>query len=593
MAGSGDRPGRPAEGEDLAAALAHHRAGRLDQSEALYRRVLAQRPGHADALHLLGLVTLSRGDWRQAIDLIGQALVAAPRFAQGHSNLGNALRAAGRLEEAAASHRRAIALQPGFAAAHSNLGVVLGELGQAAAALASCRRAVELEPDSAEAGTNLGNLLFAGQAFPEAAECFRRAVERAPGLAAARRGLAASLRAIGRIDEAIGEYRALIAANAEDAGLSNDLGRCYLALGRFDEAVAAFRRALKIDPDCADAYRNLANCRSLAADGPETAAIAALAARADLSAEARAAAGFALGKALDNAGRYDAAFAAYADANRRYRDERAAQGDLFDATDLTRTIDRLIGGFTPEFFGERRSWGNPTALPVFVIGLPRSGTSLVEQIAASHRHVFGAGELKTIGTAAVELGPIDRPWTEAAVRLIAAAQLARLTALGGDARRVVDKLPDNIFQLGVIATLFPNARLIFCRRDPRDIGLSCYFQKFAAGALTFSYDLADCGRRIRETERLAAHWRRVLPLPWIEIEYERLIAEPETESRRLIDFLGLDWDPACLDFHLTERVIQTASAWQVRQALYGRSVGRWRHYQRHLGPLLAALDLKE
>jgi hypothetical protein len=162
--------------------------------------------------------------------------------------------------------------------------------------------------------------------------------------------------------------------------------------------------------------------------------------------------------------------------------------------------------------------------------------------------------------------------------------------LGGGADRVIDKLPDNIFMLAVIATLYPAARIIFCRRDPRDIGVSCFFQKFSAGLLTFSYDLADCGRRIRETERLAAHWHRVLPLRWLDVRYESLVADLEGESRRLIEFLGLAWEPACLDFHRTIRTVQTASSWQVRQPLYHRSVGRWRHYERHLGPLLQELD---
>ena len=175
------------------------------------------------------------------------------------------------------------------------------------------------------------------------------------------------------------------------------------------------------------------------------------------------------------------------------------------------------------------------------------------------------------------------------VRRAADAHLERLSGLSGGADRVIDKLPDNIFMLGVIATLYPAARIIFCRRDPRDIGVSCFFQKFSAGLLTFSYDLADCGRRIRETERLGAHWRRVLPLRWLDIQYESLVADLEGESRRLIEYLGLAWEPACLDFHRTMRTVQTASSWQVRQPLYHRSVGRWRHYERHLGPLLQEL----
>ena len=222
--------------------------------------------------------------------------------------------------------------------------------------------------------------------------------------------------------------------------------------------------------------------------------------------------------------------------------------------------------------------------------MPRSGTSLVEQIAASHSRVFGAGELREIGELAIEFG---RAPGAADVRRLAEAHLARLRALGGGAERVIDKMPDNVFKLGVIATMFRGARVIFCRRDPRDTCLSCYFQKFTAGQLTFSYDLADCAMRYRETERLTEHWRRALPLRSIEVQYEALVGDLEGESRRLIEFLGLDWEPACLDFHRTQRIVTTASGWQVRQPLYDRSVARWRHYQRQLEPLYAALAAAE
>ena len=151
------------------------------------------------------------------------------------------------------------------------------------------------------------------------------------------------------------------------------------------------------------------------------------------------------------------------------------------------------------------------------------------------------------------------------------------------------RTPDNIFKLGLIAILFPSARIVFCRRDPRDIALSCFFQKFSLGQVGFSYDLVDCGRRYLLTESLTEHWRTTLPLRMLEIHYETLVADVESESRRLIDFLGLDWEPACLDFSRTERIVTTASSWQVRQPLYDRSVGRWRNYQRHLDPLLKVL----
>jgi Sulfotransferase family len=307
----------------------------------------------------------------------------------------------------------------------------------------------------------------------------------------------------------------------------------------------------------------------------------------------RVSAGFALGMLLDNADRYDDAFPCFAQANSLYRQQRAEAGERFEPEAFRDQVDGLIEISTPALFSAIASWGNPSEAPVFIVGMPRSGTSLVEQIAASHSRVFGAGERPEINTITDALlvhnrgRPVER-WDRVFARELADRHLARLQQLGSGAVRVIDKMPDNIFILWIIAALFPSARVVLCRRDPRDVALSCYFHRFTQGHL-FAYDLADCGLRTLEVERLSAHWLRVLPIRVLAIDYEELVADLERESRRLIEFLGLDWEPACLDFHRTQRPVFTASAWQVRQPLYTRSVGRWRHYGQHLAPLLEAL----
>jgi tetratricopeptide (TPR) repeat protein len=608
---------------ELAAALEHHRSGRIGRAAAIYRKILNKAPDNPDALNLLGVVALGEGRPERAVQLIGKAVAALPNFAEAHSNLGNAQRAAGRLGEACASYRRAIALQPDFAAAHNNLGRTLCEQGDFTAALASCERAValapqlaeahnnlgnalrglgrleaaeaalcralQLEPESAARLTNLANILADADREEEALACYRGAIALDPGFILAHYGLATRLRLSGDLDAALESYRTVLSLNPDQAVAWNDLGYALRGLGRFAEAVDAFRRAVAIDPDLADAYRNLASCRQLAAADQEIAHLAALAAKPDLPIEERASAGFAAAKALDDADRFDEAFAAYERANRMYRNASATSGKCFDAEELRRQVDQAIDAFTPGYFASVAELGNPTRLPVFIVGMPRSGTSLVEQIAASHSRVFGAGELRDIGQIAAGLEPILGEQKRAAVRSLADAHLERLRSLERDAERVIDKLPDNLFRLGVIATLFPAARVIFCRRDPRDICLSCYFQKFSPAQLVFSYDLADCAKRYLETERLTRHWHRVLPLRMLDVEYEALVRDLEGESRRLIAFLGLDWQPSCLDFHRTDRIVTTSSVWQVRQPLYDRSVGRWRNYERHLAPLLDAL----
>ena len=562
-------------------------------------------PDNPDALHLLGILALREGRGDRAAQLIGKAVTILPEFAEAHSNLGNANRLVGRVAQASANYRRAIALRPDFAPAYSNLGQLLCEQGDFVAALANCRRAVELAPHLVEAQnhlghalrglgrleeaaaalrravlldpngparhTNLGNVLTDLKRFGEAAACYRRAIDLDPGVVAAHYGLAACLRFCNDLEGALVSYRNVLALCPDQPAVWNDLGRALRIAGRFEEAVGAFRQALAINPDFADAYRNLAACRQLPAGGGEIARVSELCERTDLPSEERAAAGLAMGKAFDDADRFDEAFAAYDRANRIYHDWLAKTSQPFDAEALHRQIDETISAFTPAFFASVANSGSSSELPVFIVGMPRSGTSLVEQIAATHSQVFGAGELEHIGALAAE------------------DHLARLAALGGNTRRVIDKLPDNIFELGVIAMLFPAARVIFCRRDPRDICLSCYFQKFTGAQLPFSYDLADCAKRYLETERMMAHWRQVLPLRMHELEYEALVADLEGESRRLIAFLGLGWEPACLEFHRTRRAVATASSWQVRQPLYDRSVGRWCNYQAYLAPLLDGL----
>jgi hypothetical protein len=227
-----------------------------------------------------------------------------------------------------------------------------------------------------------------------------------------------------------------------------------------------------------------------------------------------------------------------------------------------------------------------------VVGHPRSGSSLIEQILASHSKVFGAGEITDVGEIRVRLSQLiqtdsprhmQRHWHRQQANL----HLARLAMRAPGAHRVIDKMLANIFNLGLIAILFPKARIIYCRRDPRDTGLSCFFQLFENYNLLFTYDLADCAAHQREIDRLTAHWKRVVELRTLDVDYEQLIANPQEQTRRLIDFVGLDREPNCLEFHKTDRPVLTRSFWQVRQPIYTQSINRWKNYERHLGPLAA------
>jgi tetratricopeptide (TPR) repeat protein len=609
------------------AGFAHHQAGRLRRAEMLYRKALDKDPDHADALHLLGVIAYQCGKVGPAIRLIERALPGLPELPDAHLNYGNVLREAGRLAEAVDSYRRTIALKPDYGMAHSNLANAFNQQRAFAAGLESSKRAVELIPDFFGAHVNAAASLVGLERFAEAEAPLRRALELMPDRAESHRDLGWVLAQLGRFREAVSCHERAIALDANDAGmhyslgatlyLANDLtaseasfrqtlrlapdhatawhglGNVLRSSGRFEEALACFRRALELDPDLPEVYRSLAVTGQQTGDETKTGRLKALLANDERPISDRISAGFALGSLLDNADRCDEAFASFAQTNALHRQQRADLGERFDAVVLRGQVDDLIRIGTPALFQAIEPWGNRSETPVFIVGMPRSGTSLVEQIAASHSRVFGAGErleMSTISNALLAHNrgkPVAR-WDPAFARQLADQHIAHLQELGGCAARVIDKMPDNIFVLWMIAALFPSARIILCRRDLRDVCLSCYFHRFTEGHL-YAYDLVDCGLRAREVERLSAHWLQALPLRVLVIDYEKLVADLEGESRRLIEFLGLDWQHACLDFHQTQRPVFTASAWQVRQPLYTRSVGRWHRYERHLGPLLEVL----
>jgi hypothetical protein len=287
---------------------------------------------------------------------------------------------------------------------------------------------------------------------------------------------------------------------------------------------------------------------------------------------------------LDRTGAYDAAFEHARRCNALHSEINRAAGAVFDADEHRRLIDRLIAEFSPVYFQRVRSQGTDSRVPIFVLGMVRSGTTLAEQILASHPLVHGAGELPDVARLGEGLAQLDA----ASARSLADAHVCKLQARGGGAIRVVDKNPSNFLHLGVIATLFPRAAIIHCRRDPLDTCVSCFFQHLGDPFL-FKYDLDHLGIYYREYERLMAHWRAVLPMPLFELRYEELTADPEAVSRRLLAYCGLEWDERCLRFHETERTVRTLSVLQVRRPMYRDSVGRWKRYETHLQPLIARL----
>jgi tetratricopeptide (TPR) repeat protein len=555
---------------------------------ALAHQVLTFDPDLPEAFLTLGRAYQRDRAFDAAIEALQRAIELAPLQVEAYAELAFSLGELGNFHGALDVAKRAIALDPNHARTHFAVGLAMAGLEQPIIAGAALRRAILIDPDLAPAHDRLGCLLQIDGDWDGAIACYRRAIELDSGLGTAHYRLGTALHHHEDFSGAMAAFRAAIVCEPRYDAAWNALGSTLGSLGRFEEAGACFRRALEINPESGAALHNLAKWQILSEGDAALHAMACIADNAGLAPQERLSAAFALGKALDDAGRYDEAFERFCLGNAILRGIEAQAGDRFDGAVLAREIEARRAIFTPAFFTERAGWGIETEVPVYVVGLFRSGTTLVEQIAASHARVHGAGELDDMRDLAARLLPHPEAalaWTAALVRETSAAQAARLGARAPGAARIIDKNPNNIFGLGLVATLFPRARIVFCRREPRDAALSCYMQALGRGQ-TFASDLADCARRWVETERLAKIWRACLPNPMIEIQYETLVGDLEGESRRLIDFLGLDWDPACLKFHETERAVRTASSWQVRQPLYTSSIGRWRHYARHLGPML-------
>jgi tetratricopeptide (TPR) repeat protein len=495
------------------------------------------------------------------------------------------------LNLAEAQCRQSISLNPRDPSLHFQLANLLCQKNLPLEALAAFSDAIKSDVNFAAAYSGRGSLFGDLKAFNEAIADHRNAVRLAPANITFRLALVQTLQTKGDLIQAENDAHQALEIDPNSAALWESLGRILQTVGRFDEAARCLRRAMDIEPS--GRVGVLLSRMPRQSESTDVQKVINLLESADLAPTDRISAGFAMANALDENNRFDEAFAAYATANAQFKKLSAERGQCFDLDHLRQFIDQMITTYTAGYFLDRLDFGQNSELPVFIVGMPRSGTSLVEQIVASHSQVFGGGELQDIGLIHARLSAIDpkespRHWH----RHLARVHLARLAAMGGNAARVTDKMPANLMHLGLIATLFPGARVIFCQRDPRDTCLSCFFQLFAKTHQLFSYDLIDCGGQYRQQQRLTDHWKQVLPIQMLTVDYEALIADFERQSRRLIDFLGLAWEPACLEYHRTARPVLTMSSWQVRQPIYSRSVGRWRNYASHLSELEKVLNDK-
>lgn len=564
-----------------------------DDALASYDKAIALYPGHVSAYYNRGIALQNLQRYQDAVASFQKAISLRPNHADSHVNLGNAYVSLGQYGEALNSYLKGRSLRPDDPGILNNLGLTLTRLKRQQDALTCFGQAIGLNPGYLDAHLNLAALLQELGCYEEALVNFDRVLSIQPAYPDIHCRRAQVLQGLGRHDEALASYQAVLADEPGNVSALINLGVLYLELGDSDQASGSFIDALRLDPECAEAYHNLAVQGFYTKDEALFEQLCSLYARRDsLSVEDQIYLGFAMGKAMADRARYDEAFEAYEAGNRLYHHDH-----VFDELAEDQFLEDSISYFSAELFDKCREICKALPLleeartPIFIVGMPRSGTTLIEQILASHPAVAGAGELKVfdIVTAGVQLPEHDAAgWEAALVQLHELGQryLDQVWKLAPEARYITDKLPGNFLHLGLLHLMLPHAKIIHAMRDPVDVCFSCYTHHFR-DQHDYAYDLATLGRYYRRYMKLMQHWQRVLPSGRIfDARYEDIVADPEQQVRRLLNYVGLPWDDACLKFHENRRAVQTASLIQVRKPIYSSSVARWKRYEKHLGPLL-------
>ncbi len=511
----------------MALAAEHQKEGRLDEAEHLYRRILRHNPRNVDAMRLLALIALKAGRDGEAESLL--------------------------------------------------------------------QKAISLAPDFLAAILDLGRLRKEQDRYGEALECFDRAIALDAANPQAHYLRGATLAPAAFTHEAIEAYQQCLTLRPGHIGALIGLGHVLKAVGRYQESVASYEECIRRRPDLGETYWSLANLKTYQFDDATVAEMERRVKGGGLTMQSEVNFLFALGKAYEDRGDFERAWTFYSTGNTKQRSEVA-----YDPVQTEAMNDRLVRVFSADFLQARRGVGNPDPAPIFILGLPRSGSTLLEQILASHSQVEGTSELPYLGRVATwlnrnradgvnypeavrELEP--RNFQSLGADYLAYAQMHRRLA----ASRFIDKMPNNFPNIGFLSLILPNARIIDARRHPLDACLSCYRQLFAKGQ-TFTYDLTEIGEYYLQYQRMMDHWAEALPGQVLTMQYEEVVADFETQVRRLLEFCGLGWEEACLRFYESERPVRTPSAEQVRQPIYDRSVGHWRNYAPHLDELITVIE---
>ncbi|MBF0359335.1 MAG: tetratricopeptide repeat protein [Magnetococcales bacterium] len=571
-------------------AVALQEQDRLEDAVGYCQKAIAIQPNIADTYYNLGNILKEQGKLGSAVYNYQKAITIKPGFADAYYNLGNVLKEQEKLDLAADSYQQAITLKPGYAGALYNLGIVLEEQGKLDLAVVNYQKAIAINPGFADAYYNLGKTINELGNLDLAVEYYQKAVAINPEYAKAYYNLGIIFREQGKLDLAITSYRQAIAIKPDYAQAYSNLGNALREQGKLDLAVECYQRAIAIKPDLADAYFNLSTNKKYSDISEIQFMKTALANTTSIDDQIHL--NFAIGKAMSDIKHYSEAFQYYLEGNRVKRSTIN-----YDFTSTKKFFNQQQEIFNRALFEARDNFGCIDGSPIFILGMPRSGSTLVEQILSSHPDVYGAGELDFISRYINERvhSNMDDNISDAYSRLnsndfyeLGSKYIKKIREKDKYSKFITDKMPHNFLNIGMIRLILPNAKIVHTVRSPEDTCLSIFRTKFSE-VHDYAYNLTELGQYYRLYSEIMAHWHRTLPGLIYDINYEALISNQEDETKKLLDYCSLEWNDNCLQFHKTIRNVKTASNYQVRQPMYSSSVGGWRRFEKELQPLIAAL----
>jgi len=564
------------------------KSGDLAGAEGLYRQVLKADRNNQDALHLLGMVFFKRGQYGKAIDYIERA-IRLREHTIFYSNLATAYQKSGDSEQAEENYRRALELNPDNLNAVNGLANILGAREDLKDAADLIMEALERNGDFDILLISLGNIFARMRRYADALDCFGRALKTGTSLQVpVFLSMARLLGRMGRTEEAKKSCMRVLEKDPDHRSALYQFARLLHDEGRFDEAIGRYEELIEKHPDYATAWRTMVLSRKWTRDDNDMEKRLLLSMeRAEPLRKSQFC--FALGKFYNDRGEYDRAFSFYREGNRIIK-------PCYDHSGNRKFIEAVIEEHRERKMNGPRITGHSSARPIFVVGMPRSGTTLVSSVLSGHPRITNLGELLEISILVrslknylkhPELYPqCIRGMSDQHAARLAERYLSSVDQLAPGSDRVIDKLPQNFINLGFIEILFPNATIIHCRRNPLDTCLSCYFQFFFQN-MSFAFDLEDLANYYRLYQRLMDYWSESLSIPLVEVEYEDMVTDLPSQARRLIEACSLEWDDRCLD-HRGGSSVRTASRWQVRQPIYTSSMNRWKNYRDHIDVLLKA-----